>query len=324
MMLPVDIHVLIGRGIRARREALGLRQEEAAQKFRFFGLPTWRRSTVAQVEAGTRRPSLGDLLIVSYALGCALADLVPEVNEPVDLGTGATIGALGAKKLLSDWDAFGKLPVEEALEGPGSAMLTEATQRAKAEEEKQKPLLRPIWENSPRPLGQGDRWQAQAPPTEAEVRAAERLDVLPVQLKAASRVLWGKNFEEERDVRAEVGSAAPQSLQARRGHATRRMLSELRAFLDDVLPGATQTERRGAQRPETSMGEAHSQIMYLTVRETAHLLRLSPKDVDGLVTSGELPAIRVGKNLRIPEPAVRDQAERSAATVEQPSPSEDA
>ncbi len=53
-------------------------------------------------------------------------------------------------------------------------------------------------------------------------------------LKFASRILWDRNFEEERDARAGNGDAPPQTLQARRGHAARAMLDKLRDFLRDA------------------------------------------------------------------------------------------
>jgi hypothetical protein len=55
-------------------------------------------------------------------------------------------------------------------------------------------------------------------------------------LKGASLRLWARNFEEERDARAGVGTVAPQALQARRGHASRQMIAELREYLDTVFP----------------------------------------------------------------------------------------
>jgi excisionase family DNA binding protein len=49
-----------------------------------------------------------------------------------------------------------------------------------------------------------------------------------------------------------------------------------------------------------------SKIDFLTVAEVASIMRVSKMTVYRLVHSGELPAIRVGRKFRIPEPAVHD------------------
>ena len=115
---------------------------------------------------------------------------------------------------------------------PGDAWIAEALQRARAERERIEPLLRPIWDRARQTLTGLDRHRAYMPPTETDERAADRLRVAPVQLKAASRALWARDFEEERDARVgAVAAVSPQRLQALRGHATRAILAELRDFL---------------------------------------------------------------------------------------------
>ncbi|MEU0480909.1 helix-turn-helix domain-containing protein [Streptosporangium sp. NPDC006013] len=49
-----------------------------------------------------------------------------------------------------------------------------------------------------------------------------------------------------------------------------------------------------------------SEISFLTVAETATLMRVSKMTIYRLVHSGELPAIRVQRSFRIPEHAVRE------------------
>jgi excisionase family DNA binding protein len=49
-----------------------------------------------------------------------------------------------------------------------------------------------------------------------------------------------------------------------------------------------------------------SEVRFLTVAETAAVMRVSKMTVYRLVDSGELPAIRVGRSFRIPEQAVLD------------------
>ncbi|MEU4234397.1 helix-turn-helix domain-containing protein [Nonomuraea sp. NPDC026600] len=49
-----------------------------------------------------------------------------------------------------------------------------------------------------------------------------------------------------------------------------------------------------------------SEVRFLTVAEVATVLRVSKMTVYRLLHSGELPAIRVGRSFRVPEPAVHD------------------
>ena len=53
---------------------------------------------------------------------------------------------------------------------------------------------------------------------------------------------------------------------------------------------------------ERSLGE----VRFLTVAEVATIMRVSKMTVYRMVHAGELPAIRVGRSFRVPEPAVRD------------------
>ena len=49
-----------------------------------------------------------------------------------------------------------------------------------------------------------------------------------------------------------------------------------------------------------------SEVRFLTVAEVATVMRVSKMTVYRLVHSGELPAVRVGRNFRVPEQAVND------------------
>lgn len=236
----VNIHELLGRGMRRKREALGWRQQDASKEFRNWGLQTWSPVAVSQVETGLRRPSIGDLLLVSLVLGKRLIDLVPDDvddDEMIDLGTGTRMSVRLIKKLLSG----GGFPqgykfTANDLQTPGDEWLKELLEHSQAEHARTEKVLRPIWDNWPRSMKHKDTTKPFEPPTEAEGRAAERLGVEPAVLKAASRRLWARDFEEERDARAGVGKVAPQALQARRGHASRQMIAELREYLDTVFP----------------------------------------------------------------------------------------
>lgn len=244
--LPLmEIHELIGAGIREARERKGWRQEDAAREFQRHGLTTWRRTTVADVEAGRRHPSIGDLLLVALALDVTLADLIPDNAERVEVGNGASFTAPAVRALLSgDREALDELPVDDYPHIPGDKMdrAIEAADRI-AELYEQLASLPKLGqqiaeiEKSLRlnvlPI-KGPSWLERiGPPTEAETRAASRLGVDPYLVQLASLGLWDRSFEAERDARVSVIADEPASAIARRrGHATRAMLSQLQAYLD--------------------------------------------------------------------------------------------
>lgn len=58
--------------IRQRRQALGMTQQDLAQKVRVDA------STVGAIETGTRKPSLPVLTRIARVLGCRLGDLIKE------------------------------------------------------------------------------------------------------------------------------------------------------------------------------------------------------------------------------------------------------
>jgi transcriptional regulator with XRE-family HTH domain len=235
MMLPMQIHELLGAGIRAARLKKGWRQQDAADHFRMYGLPSWRPVAVGQVETGVRKPSIGDLLLACVVLEISVADLIPDVSERIDLGTGATMSAAAARALLSgDWDAFEALPPEN-FDWPGEASIDKAIARAGAERDRQRRLIQPIADRAPSlDMYSGKALRIFLPPTDAEAHAAGRLEIEPVQLKCAALVLWDRDFEAERDARAGGGAASARTLAARRGHAARAMLAELRTFVDEA------------------------------------------------------------------------------------------
>jgi transcriptional regulator with XRE-family HTH domain len=233
MMLAMQIHELLGAGIRAARLKKGWRQQDAAARFQMYGLPTWKPVAVGQVETGVRKPSIGELLLACAALEVSVADLIPDVDEPVDLGAGATMSAAAVRALLSGrWEDFPRNPDDFAF--PGETWLEGVLQQAGAVRDRQRALIQPILDRSDLDPWSEDVHRVFLPPTDAEAHAARRLEVEPVQVKAAALALWHRGFEAERDARMGEAGDAPsaRTLAARRGHATRAMLAELREFLD--------------------------------------------------------------------------------------------
>ncbi|WP_438453122.1 helix-turn-helix domain-containing protein [Streptomyces asiaticus] len=58
--------------------------------------------------------------------------------------------------------------------------------------------------------------------------------------------------------------------------------------------------------PEQGQHRPLVEVNFLTVAETASVLRVSKMTVYRLVHSGHLPAIRVGRSFRVPEQAVHE------------------
>jgi transcriptional regulator with XRE-family HTH domain len=255
-MEPMEIHGLIGAGIRAARERRGWRQEDAAQAFRRYGLTTWRRTTVADVEAGRRQPSIGDLVLVALALGVTVADLIPDSSERVEIGTDATITPRMVRLLLSDdQEGIDNLPVDEREHAPGNEIdraLETAGETAEAYTlAGQASSLSSTSATFAPPALAATELRS---PTETESRVARRLGVAPAIVQTASHMLWHRTFEAERDSRVRAADDEPASAKARRrGHATRAMLAELQTSLDSEL--GTQQEEEETQHNADDQGD---------------------------------------------------------------------
>jgi excisionase family DNA binding protein len=63
-----------------------------------------------------------------------------------------------------------------------------------------------------------------------------------------------------------------------------------------------------AERPGSSGSDPGrlGELKFLTVAEVAALMRVSKMTVYRLVNTGTLPAVRVGRSVRVPEQAVND------------------
>lgn len=237
------MHDLLAAGVKAARQAKGWTQEDAARTFRFYGLTTWRTGTVGQMEAGLRRPRLDEILLICAALKVSLEQLIPDTGELVELGDGAVMTVPAIRAVLAgNYDKF----LEQSFETlphvrfPGELVAIRPLSDSWPESRRVRELLAPIAEHTGIAHFTSKDWDeaiARAP-VDAERHAAKRLSVEVPQVIFASRALWGHDFTDERDTRVgDVGDAAPETLQARRGHATRAMLADLRAFLGEVYAG---------------------------------------------------------------------------------------
>jgi transcriptional regulator with XRE-family HTH domain len=244
------VHDLIGKGVAEARRKQGLTQEELARRFQGRGLTAWRKGTVGQLEAGLRRPRLDEVLLMAEALHLTVDQLIPGGDdERVELGEGAVVSPRWIREMLTGELYDKRRPATEMppAQFPVQEVISQALRRAGAERDRQRALIQPIVDGSGL-----DQWSAEVhqvflPPTDVEAHAGRRLNVEPVQVKAASLRLWQQNFEAERDSRVGgVEELEPRSRQARRGLVTREMLTELRAFLDEAYAG--QGEEGDAER----------------------------------------------------------------------------
>jgi transcriptional regulator with XRE-family HTH domain len=185
----------IGAEVKRRREADGARQEQLAAAARKYGLK-WSQATIAAVELGRRKLSLGELaflpLILSEALGdtdaggqlFSIAELIPDAAQDVDVAPGLRLPLSTVRMLLSGQAAADPAP-------PRQALALEAS---------------------------GD----------PERKAARKLGVPARAVVLAARKLWGHGLAEERERRLGALEQLPRRrLQARRGGITRRLVREL-------------------------------------------------------------------------------------------------
>jgi len=244
----VRVHELIGRGVAEARRRKGLTQEQAARRFQGRGLRTWRKGTVGQLEAGLRRPGLDEVLLMASALEVTVDQLIPgEDDERVELGDGATVSPRWIREMLTG-ELHRDTPRPSAdmpyAQFPVHKVMAEVMHRLGAEENRAEALLAPIlkWAEQHNVKLTSEDWEAIFDtPSDTERHAARRLGIEVTQLKLSARVLatralWGlPEFDDERDRRVgNLGELEPRSRQAHRGLVTRRMLTELWAFLDEV------------------------------------------------------------------------------------------
>jgi transcriptional regulator with XRE-family HTH domain len=202
----------IGAELRRLREADGTRQDQLAAAARRYGL-RWNQATIAAVELGRRKLSLGEVALLPLVLAEGLGDpnagarllgvgeLIPDVDQDVDVSPGLRLPLRTVRML------FG---------GP-----SESAER-------------------PEPSARRPELDAAG---DAERKAARKLGVSPHAVALAARTLWNQGLTEERDRR--VGNPARalsrRSLQARRGRVTRRLVQELAPLLK---PGKARRKTR--------------------------------------------------------------------------------
>lgn len=192
---------MVGERIRVRREARGWLQEQLAHEMTGVGF-SWQRSTVAAVERGHRRVAALELVAVAGVMGRSLTRFLgPDEGEKGVMIRGEVWAPADVVVELGD-----TVPVHWTLAGIVGTIDGE----------------RPEWTQSggPRRLPVAE--------SEADVKAARALGIEVAELRALAAQTWGRSLEREREARVDVEGVSARTVQARRGHVTRRLLDELR------------------------------------------------------------------------------------------------
>jgi transcriptional regulator with XRE-family HTH domain len=190
-----ELDEVVAERLRALLADKGLRQQDLAAGLGGLGFH-WTPNRVAQVVTGRRPLSLLEAAGVCEVLGLSLAGLLGSTGE-VTLPNGSTATVA---------------QIAEAVNSGGGDWEGRATARAL--------------------FGQQEL-------EEASAKAARRLGVTSQEVNEAGRRLWGRPLAAERDHRIrsdDIDLNAPENrrtLQARRGHATRTLIEELRAHFAD-------------------------------------------------------------------------------------------
>jgi len=195
---------LLATRVRQLREAQGLRQDEVAARARGLGL-RWSRGTVAAIENGRRAIPLGETLLLPRLFEVDETELFRVDDDVVvDLG-GPKLPAATFRALIAREPGVDPRPVKRKLSDEGQAAVDLKEKYGLSERQAIDALLKQ---------------------SEADVTAAKRLNVEPLEVAFAARAKWKRGLVAERDHR--VGPAGPGSGQGvRRGHMTRLLIQEL-------------------------------------------------------------------------------------------------
>lgn len=224
----------IGRRVRERRAAMGWTQEDLAARLRLDGLP-WYRSAVAAFEAGTRDPSVVEVLLLADILGIPVFDLLAGVRPRGALVALTNVvraneGQIGLRlSARPDQVEWGSLWADKAGQAAALQQILDELDDS---------TLGKTWGATPEQAlrAAGDVHH------EAVIKAGKALGRAPVEIALAAILVWGRGFVEERDTRLSLhpkqeGMTA-RTRQAVRGRITRDLLSELGERLPKLDEGA--------------------------------------------------------------------------------------
>jgi transcriptional regulator with XRE-family HTH domain len=227
---------LLGDHLRVIREERNLSEDEVARRARAVGLP-WSRSTVVAFESGRRKSvALEELLLLSYAFGVEPADwFVGKGWAKLTPDARATLGVIRTMLAGSPTDQWTRISermwdIPEFKHAPGivGAQFERLNQRLKRANQALGPDAPP----------DAAIKAVEAAAGQAEVKAAYKLRVEPLDVSLTAFKLWGRSLSQERDRRISeaIRSVSLRSLQATRGRVTRALLRELAPKLKNRPP----------------------------------------------------------------------------------------
>lgn len=197
MVEPIED--VVARNLALYRELRGFSQESVARAMQEIGL-AWTRGTVAAIEGGSRRISLGELLTLTWALGATVEDLVTPHSDDGEP--------------LASW-----IELSPGLQARRVASLLHG-------------------ELAPKDVRQRDAPAQAGQPDLADRLAAQKLEISVDEVAARARKLWGMSLTDKRDevltqrlrkdgLNAHDEASRAPLLQALRGHITRELYRAL-------------------------------------------------------------------------------------------------
>lgn len=220
---------VIGSNVRAGRLAARLTQDELAERLRAMGLVSWRQSTVARAERGTRALSVGDLLFVSAALGTKPALLLDGGEASVDIEEAQVSGQMLPMYLAGTFEpSFGP----SVREGWIAERLTE-----------RRSALRKLFARVDVSVDDVVLGRAVESMMRVSVqKAARSLGLSVEQTTALSFRAWGCSIDERRD-----DIAGERATPAAKAQVTATLLGELREMKEVLRWKSRKAPEEGAQ-----------------------------------------------------------------------------
>jgi transcriptional regulator with XRE-family HTH domain len=213
---------VVGTNVKRMRTERGYSQDDLARLCRDRGLK-WSRSTVAAVEACTKKISAEELVLLPIVLDVEIEEFVRHQG---------TI-RLGDEVVLRRWQILLILANDGNLE-TAKPRDDEVSILGRGWVESIRPSLGQEVDRSRRTKMKRARASASG---EAEQKAARKFGIAAENLAYQAFDLWGRSLTEERDRRLEQEintTAASKSVQALRGHITRQLLAELEPYLGEA------------------------------------------------------------------------------------------
>ena len=237
---PPNLETALGSRLRALRDAHGVTADTVAAHARRLGL-SWQRSTVGTIEAGRRRLSGDELLLLPLLLSMALPVTI-SLRDLLDVDIALTpelvMTPTGFQQLLDEKTSlYGGYRLTS-----GSGARREIAEKGSGADDWRR--IEQLWPD----VNRGARLDLarmravqRAAGGEAEQKASRTLQCRPLEVSAVAHRLWGHGLTEERDLRmraADSHDETPAALRVRRGHVTRILLQELGEALHDVAAEA--------------------------------------------------------------------------------------